>query len=43
MFLFGIALGFGIFASVSMLVAAAMSHGTFVHVSVLRQINSGCV
>lgn len=37
--LFGIALGFGIFASVSMLVAAAMSHGSFVHVSVLRQIN----
>jgi len=38
--LFGIALGFGIFASVSMLFAAAVSHGTFVHVSVLRQINS---
>ena len=38
--LFGIALGFGIFASVSMLVAAAVSHGTFVHVSVLRQINN---
>jgi hypothetical protein len=38
--LFGIALGFGIFASVSMLVAAAVAHGTFVHVSVLRQINS---
>ncbi|MFI5116131.1 MAG: hypothetical protein ACHP8B_05465 [Terriglobales bacterium] len=38
--LFGIALGFGIFASVSMLIAAALSHGTFVHVSVLRQIES---
>jgi hypothetical protein len=38
--LFGIALGFGIFASVSMLFAAVVSHGTFVHVSVLRQINS---
>ena len=38
--LFGIALGFGIFASVSMLFAAAVSHGTFVHLSVLRQINS---
>jgi hypothetical protein len=37
--LFGIALGFGIFASVSMLFAAAVAHGTFVHVSVLRQIN----
>ena len=37
--LFGIALGFGIFASVSMLWAAAVAHGTFVHVSVLRQIN----
>ncbi len=39
--LFGIALGFGIFASVNMLWAAAVAHGTFVHVSVLRQINSG--
>jgi hypothetical protein len=38
--LFGIALGFGIFASVSMLFAAAVAHGTFVHVSVLRQINT---
>ena len=38
--LFGIALGFGIFASVSMLVATAVSHGTFVHVSALRQINN---
>jgi hypothetical protein len=37
---FGIALGFGIFASISMLVAVGMSHGTFVHVSVLRQINN---
>ena len=39
--LFGIALGFGIFASVSMLVATAVSHGTFVHVSVLRWISMG--
>ena len=38
--LFGIALGFGIFASVSMLMLAAVSHGTFVRVSILRQINS---
>jgi len=37
---FGIALGFGIFASISMLVAAAAAHGTFVHASVLRQINN---
>lgn len=37
---FGIALGFGIFASISMLVAVGMSHGTLVHVSVLRQINN---
>ncbi len=37
---FGIALGFGIFASISMLVAAAMSHPSFVHVSVLRQLNN---
>jgi hypothetical protein len=40
-FLFGVALGFGIFASVNMLFAAAVSHGTFVHVAILRQINSG--
>ncbi|MGA3318417.1 MAG: hypothetical protein ABSC64_18515 [Candidatus Korobacteraceae bacterium] len=39
--LFGIALGFGIFASVNMLFAAAASHGTFVPATVLRQINSG--
>ncbi len=38
--LFGIALGFGIFASVSMLFAAAVAHGTFVHLPVLRRINS---
>ena len=38
--LFGIALGFGIFASVNMLFTAAASHATVVHVSVLRQINS---
>ena len=38
--LFGIALGFGLFASVNMLYATALAHGTFVHVSVLRLINS---
>ena len=39
---FGVSLGFGIFASTSMLVAAAISHGpTFLHLSVLRQLNSG--
>jgi hypothetical protein len=37
---FGIALGFGIFASISMLVATAVAHQTFMHVSVLRQINN---
>ncbi len=36
---FGIMLGFGVFAIVSMMVGAATSHGSFVHVSVLRQIN----
>jgi hypothetical protein len=39
--LFGIALGFGLFASVSMLVTSAMSHAGVVHVSVLRWIQSG--
>jgi hypothetical protein len=39
--LFGIALGFGLYASVSMLVAAAMSHPSIVHVSILRWIKSG--
>jgi len=38
--LFGIALGFGLFASISMLVAVAMAHGTFVHATVMRQINN---
>ena len=38
--LFGIALGFGIFASVSMLFAAAAAHPSFVHMSILREINS---
>jgi hypothetical protein len=38
--LFGIALGFGLFASVNMLYATALQHGTFVRVSVLRPINS---
>ena len=37
--LFGISLGFGIFASVNMLFAAAASHGTFVHLSILREVN----
>ncbi len=39
--LFGIALGFGLYASVSMLVAAGMSHSSIVHVSILRWIKSG--
>jgi hypothetical protein len=38
--LFGIMLGFGVFATVSMIFAAAVSHGTFVHISTLRLINS---
>jgi hypothetical protein len=38
--LFGIALGFGILASVNMMVAAAMAHGTFVSIVVLRLTNS---
>ena len=37
--LFGIALGFGLFASVNMLVATGMSHPSMVHASVLRRIN----
>src|SRR5271169_1449698 len=37
--LFGIALGFGLFASVNMLVATGMSHPSIVHTSVLRRIN----
>jgi hypothetical protein len=39
--LFGIALGFGLFASVNMLVASGLSHAGVVHVSVLRWISSG--
>ena len=39
--LFGIMLGFGVFATVSMVFAAAMSHGTFVHMSALRWAYSG--
>ncbi len=39
--LFGIALGFGLFASVNMLVASGLSHAGVVHVSALRWINSG--
>jgi len=38
--LFGIALGFGLFAAVSMLVTSFMSHRGVVHVSVLRWVNS---
>ena len=38
--LFGIALGFGLFASVNMLVLSGLSHPGVVHVSVLRWINS---
>jgi hypothetical protein len=37
--LFGIALGFGLFASVNMLVATGMAHKSFLHVSVLNRIN----
>ena len=37
--LFGIALGFGFFASVSMLVTAGLSHQSLVHVSIFRLIN----
>lgn len=39
--LFGIALGFGLFASVNMLVASGLSHPGVVHFIVLRWINSG--
>jgi len=39
--LFGISLGFGLFASVQMLVAAAVAHHTFVHGWALRWINTG--
>ena len=38
--LFGIALGFGLFASVNMLYVTAVEHGSFIRVSLLRQINS---
>jgi hypothetical protein len=38
--LFGIALGFGFFASVSMLVVSGLSHAGVVHVSVLRWVHS---
>jgi hypothetical protein len=38
--LFGIALGFGLFASINMLYTTAVSHGSFVPVQVLRPINS---
>ena len=39
--LFGIALGFGLFASVKMLVETGMPHRGFLHGSVLRRINMG--
>lgn len=39
--LFGISLGFGIFAAINMLVATGAAHHTAVHQSVLRHINSG--
>ena len=38
--LFGITLGFGLFAAVSMLVATSVSHPSIVRLSVLRGINS---
>ena len=38
--LFGIALGFGLFASVNMLIVSGLSHAGVVHVSVLRWVNS---
>jgi len=38
--LFGIALGFGLFASVNMLYAAAVAHGTVLKVAILRPVNS---
>ena len=37
--LFGIALGFGLLASVSLLVATGMSHPSIIHPAVLRRIN----
>jgi hypothetical protein len=39
-FLFGIALGFGLFASVSMLVAASMSHPWVAHLAIMRWVKS---
>jgi len=39
-FLFGVALGFGLFASVNMLVAAGVSYGGVISASVLSLINS---
>jgi len=38
--LFGIALGFGLFASVDMLIVSGLSHAGVVHVSVLRWVKS---
>lgn len=38
--LFGIALGFGLFASVNMLYATALQHGASISIQVLRPINS---
>src|SRR5271165_5363478 len=40
-FLFGIALGFGLFASVSMLVTTALAHQSVLHVAILTRMNSG--
>ncbi len=39
--LFGVAVGFGFFSSVHMLIATAMSHQTVLHRSTLSAINSG--
>jgi len=39
--LFGISLGFGLFAAVNMLVATGISHQGILHLSTLRRINSG--
>lgn len=39
--LFGISLGFGMFAAINMLVATGVSHHTVVHHPLLRHINSG--
>jgi hypothetical protein len=38
--LFGVAVGFGLFDAINMLVATAMSHPTLLHKSTLNEINS---